>query len=88
MVARILMMPGAACFGGAARENNRGGDGDQAENANPQNMQGSQGCAKHKLPRPNFRLGHRFVRPNYARQTGDLSLRKWGRFDRRIFRAR
>jgi hypothetical protein len=66
MVGRILAVPVAARFGGIVGENNRRGDGDQPENANPQNTRGSQGCSKHRLPRPNFCLDHRFVRPNYA----------------------
>jgi hypothetical protein len=58
----------AAGIGGVGGENDRSGNGGQAEYANPQNTRGSQGCAKHKLPRPNFSLDHRFVRPNYAQR--------------------
>ena len=53
-------------FGVGGCEEDRCGDRDQPENANPQNTRGAQGCAKHELPRPNFCLDHRFVRPNYA----------------------
>ena len=44
--------------------------------ANPQHARGSQGCAKHELPRPIFCLDHRFVRRNCAQPTGDGSLRE------------
>jgi len=46
---------------GQGGERNRG-------NASPQNTRGRHGCAKHKLPRPNFCLDHRFGRPNYAQR--------------------
>jgi len=59
-------MPGSARFGVVVREEDRRANRDQAEDANAQNTRGSQGCAKHELPRPNFCLDHRFVRPNYA----------------------
>ena len=74
MVARGMVVPGAARLGGVACENNCSGDRDQAVKANSQNLRGRQGCTKHKLPRPNFCLGHRFVRPNYAQQTGAVFL--------------
>ena len=63
-----VVMPVMARLGGVGCESDRGGDRDQPENANPQNTRGSQGCAKHELPRPNFCLDHRFVRPNYAQR--------------------
>jgi hypothetical protein len=63
-----VTMAVTARFGGVAGENGGCGDRDQPENTNPQNTRGSQGCAKHKLPRPNFCLDHRFVRPNYAQR--------------------
>src|ERR1700676_4745846 len=56
----------AARMSAVACENDRGGDRDQPEDAHSQAARGSQGCTKHKLPRPNFCLDHRFVRPNYA----------------------
>src|SRR5476649_1653639 len=65
MAVRVMTVPVAARVS-AGGENSGGGDGDQPENANPQNTRGSQGCAKHRLSRPNFCLDHRFVRPNYA----------------------
>src|ERR1035437_9350352 len=68
VVARIMTMPVTARIGGVGCENDRSGDRDQPENANPQDARGSQGCAKHELPRPNFCLDHRFVRPNYAQR--------------------
>src|SRR5450432_130370 len=66
VLARIMALPVAARVGGVGCENDRRDDGEQPENANPQNTRGSQGCSKHRLPRPNFCLDHRFVRPNYA----------------------
>jgi hypothetical protein len=62
----VTGVPVTSRFGVVACEEDRCGDRDQPENANPQNTRGAQGCAKHELPRPNFCLDHRFVRPNYA----------------------
>jgi hypothetical protein len=59
-------VPVTASLGGVGGESDRGGNRDEPEEAYPPNTRGSQGCAKHELPRPNFCLDHRFVRPNYA----------------------
>jgi hypothetical protein len=67
LVLARLTMP-TARISGIGCENDRGGDREQRENASSQNTRGSQGCAKHELPRPNFCLDHRFVRPNYAQR--------------------
>src|SRR5438552_17184257 len=63
----MAMMLGSARLRGIAGEDDSSGDRGQAEHANPQDTGGSQVCAKHELPRPNFCLDHRFVRLNYAR---------------------
>ncbi len=69
MVVRdVAGMPVTACFGTVGGENDGGGEANQPKSANSQNARGSQGCAKHELPRPNFCLDHRFVRPNYAQR--------------------
>jgi hypothetical protein len=67
-VAYMRVVTVTARFGAIACENDRCGDRDQPENANSQNTRGSQGCAKHELPRPDFCLDHRFVRLNYAQR--------------------
>ena len=67
-VVGIVAMPVATRLGSVACEDDGSGECDQPENASSQNARGSQGCTKHELPRPNFCLDHRFVRPNYARR--------------------
>jgi hypothetical protein len=52
----MMSMPGATRIGSVACENDPGGDRDQPENASPQYTRGSEGCAKHELPRPNVCL--------------------------------
>ena len=53
VVAHIMMVSVmTARLGGAGGESDRGGDRDEPEAANPQNTRGSEGCAKHELPRP------------------------------------
>src|SRR5947207_5312645 len=74
VLARLVTVPGTARIGGIGCEDDRSGDREQRENANSQNMRGSQGCAKHELPRPNFCLDHRFVRPNYAHPPAVLTM--------------
>ena len=69
VVASIVAMVGAARVGAVGGADDRSGDGDQPENANPQRARGSQGCTKHLLPRPNFYLDHRFVRQNCAQRS-------------------
>jgi hypothetical protein len=51
MIGMVVAMPVMARFSGAGCENGGSGEGDQPQNGNPQNAGGSQGCAKHKLPR-------------------------------------
>jgi hypothetical protein len=63
----MAMMLGSARLRGIACEDDSSSDRGQPENANPQDAGGSQVCAKHELPAPNFCLDHRFVRLNYAR---------------------
>ena len=61
-------------FGGIGGEGDCGGDRDKPERANPPTTRGNQAGPKHELSRPIFCLDHRFVRPNYARRPGDVSL--------------
>jgi hypothetical protein len=83
----MTVMPGMARVCGIVGKGDRCGGRNEPEDAYPQ-TRGSQGCAKHELPRPNFYLDHRFVRPNYARRplmfslfrhTGDTYCRPAGR---------
>ena len=53
VVACMMSMPRATRIGSVGCENDPGGDRDQPENASPQYTRGSEGCAKHELPRPN-----------------------------------
>ena len=86
-MAGMLVMPGTARFCPVACENDCCSDRDQSENANPQSTRGSQRCAKHKLPRPNFCLDHRFVRPNYAQPPGMFPCSN-AQSSGRVFRSR
>jgi hypothetical protein len=77
MVARdVIAMPVVARLGGAGGESDRGGGGDQSESTHAQRARGSQGCTKHKLPRPIFCLVHRSVRLNYAQPPATFSCPK------------
>jgi hypothetical protein len=49
-----MSVPGVARICGVVCENDRSGGRNHPDNASPQNPRGSQGCAKHELPRPNF----------------------------------
>jgi hypothetical protein len=48
----VTGVPVTPRFGIVACEEDRCGDRDQPENANPQNTRGAQGCAKHDFPVP------------------------------------
>jgi len=73
MMARVVVMSVSAGVGIIGCDYDRRGGGNKSEEACSRNTRGSQGGAKHELPRPNFCLDHRFVRPNYARLP-DVSL--------------
>ncbi len=59
VVARIMSVPGVARICSVVCENDRSGGCNHPDNASPQNPRGSQGCAKHKLPRPIMPDGRR-----------------------------
>ena len=70
----VIGVPVVARFGGIGGEGDCGCDRDKPERANPPTTRGNQVGPKHELSRPIFCLDHRFVRPNYARRPGEVSL--------------
>ena len=76
VMAHVVPSAIAARVGILCGEDDGGRDCDQSEGKRPQRARGSQGGAKHKLPRPIFCLDHRFVRQNCAQRTATVTLRE------------
>jgi len=52
MMGGVTVAVVAACLGAVRCRQNRGGDGDEAENANSHQMRGSRFVTKHEFPVP------------------------------------